>query len=230
MAENALNKYIRTSDKKKVKELLNSGIDPNLVPEETWGPLHLAVVKKDTDLVDLLIGKGADVNLSIGEEKNSPLIYACQRGFYDEMLLLLKGGANSNYENIYGLTPLIFACYSGEDRLVTVLLRYGANINLSSPEVSPLLIAVYRGDENMVKLLLNNGADASYLSTTGLDPVLLAVLKEKVNIVRDLLTYWPYFSIDDPIYEGDRSIRDIFHDHLENEKLERVFDELRPRK
>ena len=66
-----------------------------------------------------------------GKDGETPLLLACRRGFEGIVDVLLKEGANPNYQsNKTGNTPLIAAVNSGNRLVVEKLLQAGANPNI----------------------------------------------------------------------------------------------------
>ena len=65
-----------------------------------------AVLNKDIDEVNKLLNdKSVDINEQ-DDEKNTPLMYACEEGMEDIVKLLVENGANINLQGEYGETAL----------------------------------------------------------------------------------------------------------------------------
>ncbi|MDP6635212.1 MAG: ankyrin repeat domain-containing protein [Phycisphaerae bacterium] len=86
-----LNEAIRSKDIQEVRRLLQAGADPNLQQlYSLWRPIYWAVMVGDAEIVELLIEKGAKVNvLNAGD--GSPLSMARHEHIRN---LLLKHGAD----------------------------------------------------------------------------------------------------------------------------------------
>ncbi|CAG0910911.1 unnamed protein product, partial [Cyprideis torosa] len=74
--------------------------------------LYEAAQHGHTDIVELLIKHGADVNI-LSTSGNTPLIVACTNGHADVVRVLLKHGANREVHNENGHTPLMEAASAG---------------------------------------------------------------------------------------------------------------------
>jgi ankyrin repeat protein len=64
---------------------------------------------------------------SIGRELTTPLHMACNRDAIDDVRILLRGGADVNARDGFGMTPLMFAVYSVNLEMVNLLLEAGAD-------------------------------------------------------------------------------------------------------
>ena len=109
---------IDTENTESVKEILGAGINPNKnpVPEgfPLTGayPLHLAVVKGNKEIVQMLLEHGAQID---GKAKNkdeaTPLHWAAFFGQKDMVSLLIDAGAPINMLDSNHATPLDAAVY-----------------------------------------------------------------------------------------------------------------------
>jgi len=170
-------------------------------------PLHLAVWNRCTDIVRLLIDRGADVN-GRGDSGSTPMHYAARYGGVPMVSLLAQAGASLEAEDDNGFTPLqvsrdakvmqrlmklgaavdiITALDAGWTEQVKSLLQREPSI-LSKPSAqNALLIAVRQQNAELVKLLLEHGADPNV--GAGTTPLFLAVsgTKNSGEIVRLLI-------------------------------------------
>lgn len=126
-------------------------------------PLHAAVQYANVETVQLLLDRGATVNLDAGD-KGTALQAACLRwggGNPDIIKLLLNHGANPNtLAGHYG-TALQAASFKGNVEVVRVLLEHGANVNLTGGKYkSALKAAKHRKHFDVVALLRQHGARA----------------------------------------------------------------------
>ena len=71
-------------------------------------PLHEMARDGHLDLVEDLLGEGADPN-AVDEEGKTPLHWAAANGHMGTVAALLKGGANPNNQDVQGKTPLDYA-------------------------------------------------------------------------------------------------------------------------
>ena len=96
-----------------VQELLASGIDPNndAGPNGEY-PLHLAVIKGDKEIVQILLDGGAAIDLKAkNKDEATPLAWAAFFGQKDMVLLLIEAGASINVLDANHATPLDAAAF-----------------------------------------------------------------------------------------------------------------------
>lgn len=96
---------------------------------------------------------------------NYALFTACYRNNIKAVAMLIKAGANVNYECNLG-TPLTEALEEENFEIAKFLLKAGADTSIPKyGEVSPpLMIAAEKGNLEMVKLLLEAGADVNQIA------------------------------------------------------------------
>lgn len=127
-------------------------------------PLHYACSGRHWGILRYLVEKKADVDACAFQERQTPLMGACQKMDWTLASALLKSGANVNRVNVCGQTPLLIATVNAIDdaRLVSLLLCYGANTNYNRDQVmwqeTPLMIASRNGNCPTARLLLKSGA------------------------------------------------------------------------
>jgi ankyrin repeat protein len=92
---------------------LESGIDPNKDPIPVGislagaYPLHLAVVKGNKEIVQILLGNGAQIDLKAkNKDEATPLAWAAFFGKKDMVSLLIEYGAPINALDANHSTPL----------------------------------------------------------------------------------------------------------------------------
>ena len=96
-----------------VRTHMEIGTDPDKtfippgLPFAGASALHLAVLKDNQEIVQLLLDNGADIDLkALDEFKGSPLEWAAFFGIKDMAVFLVESGADINARNAYGTMPL----------------------------------------------------------------------------------------------------------------------------
>ena len=119
-----------------VQEQLKQGIDPDLktFPQTFFRPLHEAAANRHSDIVELLISHGADVNLISQELTALNLAVAEESGKKNlgTVKILLKNGANPNIFS-EGKAPIHLITsneYNLNLDILHELLKYGAKMNV----------------------------------------------------------------------------------------------------
>jgi len=116
-----------------VKELLQTGINPNARTKMGAIPLHVAAKKDKAEITRTLIAHGADVNAS-DENGLTPLMAAASVGRVQNMEALLAAGADINAKDGQGYTALIWSVIKGSPEGVEALLENNAEINAKTNE------------------------------------------------------------------------------------------------
>lgn len=146
-----------------VRLLLDAGAKAGLDRRTIYGSaLHVAALKGNLNIVEMLIGTGMDVNLIQEMPRQKFLKHAigtaARSGHIETVRLLLEAGANPESKD----DILCYASGVGKAELVRLLLGAGANINPGWGWQNPLRVAVLRGHATTVKILLDAGADVDF--------------------------------------------------------------------
>lgn len=102
----------------------------NKASSNGWTPLYRAVTCNYSDIVDLLIDYGADVNQPT--RTGTPLHVACTLGYVGFAQLLIENGADVNIKNWLEITPLHFASITGKLEIIRLLIRNGVNLDMTT--------------------------------------------------------------------------------------------------
>ncbi len=120
-------------------------------------PLHFALYMKDETKARSLIEGGADVNRRTSNG-TTPLSRAVDVGFKDIVELLIAKGADVNAKDTWNWTALHSAVYGHKD-IVELLITEGANVNArDGADRTPLFYAKDEGNTEIVELLRKHGA------------------------------------------------------------------------
>ena len=177
------------SNTRPLRALLKIGADPHKT--NWWGEtcLQLAARYCITDMMQLLIDAGADVEASF-LSSTPPLLQACEARWQRSagLRLLLENGADPNHLDSKGRTPLHLVClqysrcenlsdYSDHLRSIEILIEHKANVNATytgekqdrSFNISVIGVAAAHVTDNVgaLKALLAAGASPNGLDEEG---------------------------------------------------------------
>ncbi|KAF2676412.1 ankyrin, partial [Lentithecium fluviatile CBS 122367] len=131
-----------------------------------WTPLHKACSRGLLNIVQEMLGRGADVNMKT--ETCSPLVWAVFGKREAVVECLLQHGAHAdvisnNDPSSHVLFVAVLASFGKRDNrveLIRVLLRYGANREvLNGKNQTPLRYAIMLGGIDLVRVFVENGAN-----------------------------------------------------------------------
>lgn len=154
-----------------------------------------AAEEGNTDIVEYLISRGANVNaVSVGidgdvkdKKINSTLYSAIIRGNFDIIKLLIENGADIEQElDFSGGTeaPVLTAAGCSSKNILEYFLKKGAKVNYQNNKGnSPLMRAAYAGRIDNLKILLSYKADKQLKDNNGHTAMDLAKEKKQKEIV-----------------------------------------------
>ncbi|MBN1408259.1 MAG: ankyrin repeat domain-containing protein, partial [Calditrichaceae bacterium] len=182
-----------------VKDLLAKGVDIN-IREKTMGstPLIVACSLEGTDaIIELLISKGADVNIIGTYDGRTALMWAAANS-KKAVELLLKNGAKVNVKGVDGMTAFIqsiFGILSGSvtTDVCDLLIENGEDVNaqLTGADAtgwSALMFAASNGKPDLIKYLISKKADVNLKAKDGATALSLAVKDKNEEMVKVLKT------------------------------------------
>jgi ankyrin repeat protein len=200
----AIGNWNPTERARLVQNALMDGADPNSPPGKVNGspkssPLFAALWLGDSEVVKLLLDKGADlrqVNTSTDRTNgNTPLIAAADAGMSDIVKIILAAKAvNVNAQNEEGFTALIASAMRGStpgsaEVFYTLLATEGVDVNVKTKQgITALNMAITNsklGDAAIA--LLDKGADPNATPPTYPPPLIEAIGAKKTNLVIALL-------------------------------------------
>jgi ankyrin repeat protein len=164
-------------------ELLVAGAEIEARDGAGQTPLHAAVGRDHADVVDLLVGLGADVNARTGLVGFSPLHLARSDAVVDHLVL---SGADVNARDQEGRTPLHLAAARGDKAAVDALLRRGAIPAATATRGgwTPLHSAA---NADIARSLLAAGADPNARDAGAATPLHWAAGTGKLEVIDALL-------------------------------------------
>jgi ankyrin repeat protein len=163
-----------------VKFILDMGTDAANT-RQALDALYSGCLYGQTEIVDLLLDKGADVN---AQKALDGLNAACWQGYAEIVKLLLDNGASANSQAALDGLCYACSCRHTDNNIVKLLLEKGADVN-TQQALEGLYFSCERGHAGIVKLLLDEGADVN--AEQALDGLHFACLSAHSEIVKLLL-------------------------------------------
>jgi serine/threonine-protein phosphatase 6 regulatory ankyrin repeat subunit B len=192
--EDALFSAVFQQHEEVVNVLLQHGADVNSVSPENddYSPLLVASKKKNVDIVEALLRKGA--NLFHQEKKeNTALILACEHGTeaIAETLVDRLGREDRwhweffvDEQNEDGVTALLLASARGYVEAVEKMLDRGGNPNKPGPDgMSPLMAACAWDQTEVAGTLLAKGASPFAIDTAAKTTLMFAKSEEVARLL-----------------------------------------------
>lgn len=118
---------VKNGDQELVELFLQTGYSADTSSDRGTPLLHLAARYERSSIVELLIDRGADIDLVSGDRGNTALMEAAGRGNLSIVTSLLDAGASKDEYNSNGRTALTLAVADGFLDVGTELLNRGAD-------------------------------------------------------------------------------------------------------
>ncbi|MHC5062568.1 MAG: ankyrin repeat domain-containing protein [Planctomycetota bacterium] len=150
-----------------VRSALAAGAAVSQAQGDGMTALHWAAERGDLDMLQLLLGSGADVEAGTRIGAYRPLHLASRAGRGEAVLILLNAGADvAAASTVGGSRALHFAADAGDARVVLALLEHGAEVD-AREEVwaqTALMFAAANNNGEAIRLLLDAGANLAATS------------------------------------------------------------------
>ncbi len=183
-----IHRIVSDGDLEKVESLLKE--NPLLVNEEDdqgRTPVFTAIMRRNPEIVRLLIDKGALVR--VGDSNLRTPIHIA--GFMNDtgmVALLLENGAMIDTRAIGAATPLIHSSLFDRYELSQFLIERGADINIQCNSLTtPLYFASLNNNLDYLNYLLDAGADIDTPDFLNRTPLYIAVRDGYTKIVERLI-------------------------------------------
>ena len=183
----SIHEAVGTGNIEAVKKHLAAGTDVN-ANDGGWTPLWYAADEGHKEIVELLIAKGADVNVK-NKGDVTPLYGAARSGRKEVAELLIAKGADVNARDDVGRIPLHIATGGDHKEIVELLIAKGADVNAKNDKFVGTFLhwAAVGGQNETVKLLIANGADVNAKDEDGDTPLDWAIDRPGRTKTADLL-------------------------------------------
>jgi ankyrin repeat protein len=149
--------------------------------------LNIASKNGHIDIVQLLIGKGADVNAQLSSD-GSAIEAASAHGHIDIVQLLIGKGVDVKAQDSSGVSAIYAASAGGHIDIVQLLIGKGADVNAQgSFGGSAVEAASAHGHIDIVQLLIGKGADVNAQGSFGGSAIEAASAHGHIDIVQLLI-------------------------------------------
>ncbi|KAL2009325.1 hypothetical protein VTN00DRAFT_7519 [Thermoascus crustaceus] len=160
-------------------------IDIDVPDSNGFTPLGIASRNGRTDVVKILIDRGADVAAE-GPDRQTALHLAVENGHRETINLLVEASANLSARNKHGQTPLHIAALAGYTDIESLALK-GADLEVRQKDGQTILhLAAIHNSEEVVRWLLDHGVDQSAKDKNQTTALHLAAQKGHKGIVEML--------------------------------------------
>ncbi|XP_034015304.1 kinase D-interacting substrate of 220 kDa B isoform X2 [Thalassophryne amazonica] len=179
--------YVEEENLAAVKSHLDKFREVDSRSDNGQTPLMVAAEQGSLEIVQELIGRGANVNMD-DVDSWTALISAAKEGHIEIVRELLDNDANLEHRDMGGWTAVMWAAYKGCTAVAQLLLEKGANPNITGQySVYPIIWAAGRGHAEIVHLLLQYGAKVNCSDKYGTTPLIWAARKGHYDSVMHLL-------------------------------------------
>ena len=202
--QTALIGAVRSGELEAVRVLLDRGVKVDWA-DPTYGQtaLMFAVREASPAIVDLLIKKGASINVRTRTGATPAFRPANPPGGGSHGVGIVRSGLpeRGNRQPIPGsMTPLLYAARDGKLDAVKLLVATGADVNqVEANGISTLLMAIGNNRMDVARFLIEKGADVNHADWYGRTPLWQAV--EVRNMDLDSGTYENYVENREEILE-----------------------------
>ena len=172
--------YLATINQDLIMVAFILSFNPNLNPpifDSQITPLHMAAWLGASEIVRLLLERGADIRVKT-EDGVSPLCAAALAGNRDTLKILISHGPDLDTPDNSGSTPLLHSIEKESVDCVSLLLNEGASTAMVQKSAdTPLHAAVERGNLEIMELLFHAKADINSRNKMGYTPLMIACKK-----------------------------------------------------
>ncbi|KAK9831130.1 hypothetical protein WJX74_004458 [Apatococcus lobatus] len=161
--------------------------DRNAQDADGLTPLHWAASKGAGGILDLLIAKGANVNIT-SHDGWTPLHEAATNGHVSAVKALIKAGVQVHAKTSNGLTALHNAASAGHMAVVQQLLEAGSSINARTASgTNALYNAATAGHVEAVQRLIDAGSELDVQAANGLTVLHSAASNGHCEVIEELI-------------------------------------------
>ncbi|KAF3916861.1 Ankyrin-1 [Dactylellina cionopaga] len=183
----ALHHPARLGNEAATRVLIDNGADILVFDDYGRSPLRFAVDGGRTNIVKLLLEKGADINAPVDYHGGTALHWAVRMGRHKIVEILIDHGADLAIKCYDGRTALDYAKENGHDAIAALLSRKGYLVDEEYEQRTAVHRSAREGNVDMVKQLIDQGLSATTLAEGDTSALHLAVLGGHEEVARLLL-------------------------------------------
>lgn len=185
----ALADAVRNDNATLMRELLAAGADPDGYDDAGNAPLHIAVMRDDLRLIEILLDAGAEIDRPRTGAGDTPLLEAVQHHRDDATLLLLARGADPTYSAWRGPALRCAIQQNARQKVVDALIEHGAIENARDPGHIVRLFrdAARAGKSAILRKLVAAGVPPDLANENGYTALMAAARQGYVEAVRTLI-------------------------------------------
>ncbi|MDR2704920.1 MAG: ankyrin repeat domain-containing protein, partial [Planctomycetaceae bacterium] len=176
-------------------------------------PIFDAVHSGNSDLIQKLIDKGADIHV-VGDRGNTLLHIAAENGLTKWVKYFLDQGLDIEAENWNHQRPLHLAAIKNHKEVVQFLISHGASVEPPPPAMSstmsPIVYAVLRDRVDLLEKALeenpaeiNNQSIACYPFPSLIPPILFALEQGNSKMVEVLMKHGASLTVSSNFYHSE---------------------------
>ncbi len=195
-----------------IELLVAKGVNIDAKNKDAHTPLDFAVTRKQRDIAELLVSRGAEIstihsaaylgnldevekfvdtgtNIDAEDQEGQTVVdMAVSGGNADVVRFLVDKGVDVNQAGESGWTPLHRAASEGRKNVTKVLIAAGANVNAKDKwGYTALHRAILSYHKDTIKLLVNKGADVNLIPEKDYPPLYYAIWFEDMDMVKLLV-------------------------------------------
>lgn len=168
-------------------------------------PLHVASIRGDVEIVDLLLDAGCDpsAQTSLAKRQWRPIHYAAQHGHLEIIEMLIAAGVDKEVKTFFQLTPLVIAAEFGQIEVLQYFIKLKADLSVKTSDennnMNALHYATIHGGSLCVEELLKAGIKRNEHVTSGLDALDFAARNDNAEILK-ILIKWGVGDLDHALF------------------------------
>ncbi|KAL7719522.1 ankyrin repeat-containing protein [Entamoeba marina] len=169
----------------RIMNLIDKGVDTNILDNDGNGLIHVAVRARQSDIIPFLVNLGLDINC-VNVNGISPLMFAIELGFDDIVVEILQvKELDINQIDLKGRTALHYAAIHGNAVVTDMLLENKINVDQEDVNKNNALhLCCEKGSFNVAKVLMRWHIDLEHKNKYGFIPLGTAVSFRRRDMIR----------------------------------------------